>query len=90
MFIGFEHNFATGRDDAAQKLLHLFFRRPRVGTTESFFQDNPFLLLFRAHSAASAQFCIIKPVDKERLAYHEIEIHGPILAVLEGPESVQN
>jgi hypothetical protein len=60
------------------------------GTTVSAFEKHPLLLLSRPHRAASTKLRLTHPVHKVRGADQEVQIEGPILAVLESTKAVEN
>lgn len=90
VFIGAKDNSAAGLDDTAEQLLDLCLGCFRVRSSKLLFEDPPFHVLSRPHRAAAPQLSIIEPVDKMRCADQEIDVHGPVLAVLEGSKAVED
>jgi hypothetical protein len=90
VFVGAKNDRATRSDDTTKQLLDLFLSRSGVGSSELLFENPPLDLLRRSHRATSPQLHIVEPVDEMRCAYQEIDVHRPVLAVLEGSETVQN
>ena len=90
VFIGSKHDFAPRTNDSSEKFFDLLLGRFRVRSSVLLFQDRPSEPLGRPHRATSPEFDIVESVDKVRGAHQEIDVHGPVLAVLEGTEAVQD
>jgi len=56
----------------------------------SAFEKHPLLLLSRPHRAAPTELRLPHPVHKVRGADQEVQIEGPVLAVFEGSEAVED
>jgi len=55
-----------------------------------FLKPGPFTSLGGSHRAAPAELRFSNAVDEMRGAHQEIQIEGPVLAVFEGTEAVEN
>ena len=56
----------------------------------SAFEKHSLLLLSGPHRAATAKLSLTHPVDIVRGADQQVQVEGPVLAVLEGPETVED
>ena len=90
MFVGSKNDCAARLDDTAKQLLDLFLSRSGVRSSELLFENPPLDLLSRPHRATSSQLRIVEPVDEVGCADQEIDVHRPVLAVLEGSKTVQD
>jgi hypothetical protein len=90
VFIRSKHDCTSGLDDTAKQLLDLFLSRLGVRSSELLFKNPPFDLLSRPHRATSPQLRIVEPVDEVGCADQEIDVHRPVLAVLEGSKAIQD
>jgi hypothetical protein len=90
VFVGPKDDCAARSDDTAKQLLDLFPSRLGVRSSELLFENTPLDLLSRSHRATSPQLCIVEPVDKMGCADQEVDVHRPVLAVLEGSKTVQD
>jgi hypothetical protein len=90
MFIGAKYGLSARSNDAAKQLLDLSLGGSGVGSSVPFFKDRPLLLLRGPHRATSPKLRIVEAVDEMRGADQEIDVHGPILAVLEGSKAIQD
>ena len=90
MFVGSKDDGTPRSDDTAKQLLDLFLSRSRVRSPELLFENLPLDLLSRPHRATSSQLHIVEPIDKVGCADQEIDVHGPVLAVLEGSKAIED
>ena len=90
MFVGSKHDCTPGLDDTAKQLLDLFLSRLGVRSSELLFENPPFDLLSRPHRATSPQLRIVEPVDEVGCADQEIDVHRPVLTVLEGSKAIED
>ena len=74
----------------AEQLFDLSLGCLGVRASKLFFQDLPPGLLSRSHRAAAPQLGIVEPVDEVGCADQEIDVHRPVLAVLESSETVEH
>jgi hypothetical protein len=70
--------------------MNLSFRRLGCRAPIPLLKNRPFHSLCRSHRATSSELGIVKSVDKQRRPDHPVQIHRPILAVLEGSEAIKN
>ena len=56
----------------------------------SAFEKSSLLLLRRPHRAATAQFGLPDAVDEMRGPNEEVQVEGPVLAVLKSSEAIEN
>jgi hypothetical protein len=90
VFIGPKNDRATRLDHTPEQLLDLFLRRLRVGPSKLFFEDSSFYLLSGPHRAASPQLRIIESINEVGWTDQEVDVHGPVLAVLEGSKAIKD
>lgn len=70
---------------------HFLLDRARIGSSEHFLQASPLGSLRCGHAAAAAALALGEAVDKvAALAGQHMEVRGPVLAVLEALEAVEN
>ena len=90
MFVGSKNHCTPRLDDTTKQLLDLFLSRLRVRSSELLFENPPLDLLSRPQRATSPQLRIVEPVDEVGRADQEIDVHGPVLAVLEGSKAIED
>ena len=90
VFVGSKDDGTPGFDDTTKQLLDLFLSRLGVRPSEFFFENPPLDLLSRPHRATSPQLRIVEPVDEVGCADQEINVHRPVLAVLEGSKAIED
>jgi hypothetical protein len=54
------------------------------------FEKHPLFSLGRPHGAATTKFSLSYAVNEVRRTDEQVQVEGPILAVLEGPEPVED
>lgn len=79
----------AGWHDASQQLLYSFPRGLWIRPPVLLFENRASDPLRGSHRATSAKFCVVEAVHIVRGAHQEIQVEGPVLAVLEAAESVQ-
>ena len=90
VFVRSKHDCASRLDDTTKQLLDLFLSRSGVWSSVLLFENPPLDLLSRPHRATSSQLHIVEPVDEVGCADQEIDVHRPVLTVLEGSKTVQD
>ena len=90
VFVGAEDDGASRSYDAAKELLNLFLSRLGVGPSILFFENQPFNLLSGPHRAAAPELRVVEPVDEVRGADQEVDVHRPVLAVLETSKAIED
>jgi hypothetical protein len=90
VFVGSKNDCAARWDDTTKQLLDLFLSRLGVRSSELIFENPPLELLSRLHRATSPQLRIVEPVDEVGCPDQEIDVHRPVLAVLEGSKAIQD
>ena len=90
MFVGAKNDRTPRLDDATKQLPDLFLSRLGVWSSELLFENPPLELLSRPHRATSSQLRIVEPVHEVGCADQEIDVHRPVLAVLEGSKAIQD
>ena len=90
VFVGSKDDGTPGFDDTTKQLFDLFLSRLGVRSPEFFFENPPLDLLSRSHRAASPQLRIVEPVDEVGCADQEIDVHRPVLTVLEGSKAIED
>jgi hypothetical protein len=88
MFVRSKKNGPARLDDSAEQFGDLFLGRFRVRPSKLFFEILPFKPLSGPHRATAPKFHIVESVDEMRCSDQEIDIHRPVLAVLEGAKTV--
>ena len=81
---------ASQRHDAAEQRLDSFSGRLRIRSAKSLLESLALYGLRRPHRAAPPQLRIVEAVDEETGPHDQVDIHRPVLAVLEGPETIQH
>src|SRR5512139_388572 len=79
-----------GWDDASHELLHSLARGLGVGPPVGGLELAAPHPLGRSQGAATAKLRVAEAVDVVRGADQEVELEGPVLAVLEGPQAVEH
>ena len=90
MFVGSKNDRTPRLDDTAKQLLDLFLSRLGVRSSKLLFENPPLELLSRPHRATSSQLRIVEPVDEVGCTDEEIDVHRPVLAVLESSKAIQD
>jgi len=90
VFIGSDHGCPPRRHDATKQFLHPTPGCLGVGAPVTLLQLRPFEQLRGPHRATSPQLGVVESIDVVRVADQEIQVHRPILAVLEGAKAVEN
>jgi hypothetical protein len=78
------------RDAAFDELLDGVARGLRVRPAAARLERGPLALLTRPHRAATTQLRVVEAVDEVRVADEYVQVVGPVLAVLEGAQAVEN
>jgi hypothetical protein len=90
VFVGSNNDCAARLDDTAKQLLDLFLSRLGVRSSELLFENPPLELLSRPHRATSPQLGIVEPVDEVGGPDEEIDVHRPVLTVLERSKAIED
>ena len=90
VFIGEDRRNAACGHDASDKFLDTLAGGLGKGGSMFFLKTDPFLPLRAAHPATAAQLGLPYPVYEVRGSDEQIQVEGPVLAVFEGPEAVEN
>ena len=90
VFVAAKDDVPARWDDPAEQLFDLFLGGPRIGASERLLQDRAFQPLCGPHRAAAPELSVVEAVDEVRDSDQEIDVHRPVLAVLEGAEAIKN
>ena len=90
MFVGADRGRGAWGHDAPDQLLNALAGRLGVWTSVSPLEQGPLRLLRGPHRAAPAQLGVAHAVDEVRGSDEQVQVEGPVLAVLEGPEAVEH
>ncbi len=89
VFIGPDRCLAAFWHDSGDQFLHTLSRGLGSGTTMLLFEQTPLFPLSGPHRATPAQLRFSHAVDEVRGPDHEVQVKGPVLAVLEGSKAVE-
>jgi len=90
VFVGKDRRHAAFGHAASEELLDTLPGGLGIGTSMRFLEQGPFLLLSRSHRAASTQLGLTHSINEMRSSHEQVQVEGPVLAVLESPEAVEN
>jgi hypothetical protein len=90
VFIRPDRGSAALGHDPSHEFLNACSRCTGIGSTISAFEKGSLSLLSRPHRAATAKLSLAHPVHKVRSADQQVQVEGPVLAVLESPKTVEN
>jgi hypothetical protein len=90
VFIRSDRGRAVFGHDPSHEFLDALFRGLGIGTTMPAFEKNPPFLLSRPHRAAAAKLSLTDPVHKVRGADQQVQVEWPVLALLEGPKTIED
>lgn len=90
VFIRSDRGSSAFGHDPSHEFLDTLSRGLGIGTTVSAFEKGSLLLLSGPHRAATAKLSLADPVHKVRGTDQQIQVEGPVLAVLEGPKTVED
>jgi hypothetical protein len=90
VFVGEDRRHAACGHATSEELLDTLPGGLGIGTSMCFLEQGPFLLLSRPHRAAPTQLGLTHSINEMRCSHEQVQVEGPVLAVLEGPEAVEN
>jgi hypothetical protein len=90
MLIRADRGKAASGHDPANELLHTLPGRLGIRAAVALLEKRPFQPLRRSHRAAAAKLGVAEAVDEVRGTDQEVQIEGPVLAVFEGAEAVED
>ena len=90
VLIGAKDDGAARWHNAAEEFFDLFPGRLWIGAPKPGLEDLPFHALRGPHRATAPKLRIVESVDEVRRTDQEIDVHGPILAVLEALKAIED
>jgi hypothetical protein len=90
VFIGENRRHAAFGHAASDEFLNTLQGGLSIGTSMGLLEQGPLSLLRGPHRATTAQFSLTHPVDEMRSPHKQVQVEGPVLAVLKSPKTVKD
>jgi hypothetical protein len=90
MFVGADRGRRTRWNDPADQFLNALSGGLGIGPSVALLKVRSFPPLRGSHGATSAKLCLVESVHVMGDPDEQVEIKGPVLAVLEGPEAIED
>jgi hypothetical protein len=90
VLVASQHDLPLRWNHPPQQCLDSLAGRIRIGSAVSLLEHGAPRPLRGPHRPTAPQLDVVEAVDEERRADDEVHVHGPVLAVFEGPEPVED